>query len=443
MKMSLAGRILLVLLLMCTTLTLISGNAEAAGQDITPTFCDDPGETPPCVIEWTLSSRFVDPEVALVYSGEDNFVPSGSHTEGGLQRPAHELTTLIHLPEGYDGELRFPVLYLLHGQGRSPRDWLGECGICPDFRPLLRQLPAVVVMPQGGAFSLYSNWWNGGRGDPAVSGWERHHLDELIPAVEANLQVRAGRRWRSIFGHSMGGYGAIRYAAQCPECFGSVGSLSGGPLDNEDPLMPAFCGASVGLNVGGFGTNAARDDNNSCEDVWGLPTDFYWRGHNPLNLIRNLRNTRVYVAHGNVSGDPTGFSEPPADQEAWLALMNERWVQAARAEGVNIEYKPRPGTHRPVYTYEDLRDAIENWGIFGRVNESTTSWSFKTVSQHGRMWGLRYGFSASLDDIAVFERSGDVLTGVGRGTVTLSTNRGHVFTVPLPFRVSLPTGRAL
>ncbi|HEX2069219.1 MAG TPA: hypothetical protein VHH54_03350, partial [Actinomycetota bacterium] len=87
-------------------------------------------------------------------------------------------------------------------------------------------------------------------------------------------------------------------------------------------------------------------------------------------------------------------------------------------------------------------DAIENWGVFGRVDESP-SWSFKTVSQHGQMWGLRYSFSAPLAEIAVFERNADVLSGTGGGRVTITVNGGHVFTVSLPFRISLPTGRAL
>jgi hypothetical protein len=84
------------------------------------------------------------------------------------------------------------VVYLLHsGDGQydfwlqSPRQNDPRGTIVPD---LVGDFPAIIVMPDAGANGRYMNWWNGGRrGDP---GWERYHLDELIPLVERRLKVR-------------------------------------------------------------------------------------------------------------------------------------------------------------------------------------------------------------------------------------------------------------
>ena len=71
---------------------------------------------------------------------------------------------------------------------------------------LVRDFAGIVVMPDAGADGPYMNWWNGGR--RGAPGWERYHLDELIPLVERRLKVRRGRRFRAVAGFSLGGYGA-------------------------------------------------------------------------------------------------------------------------------------------------------------------------------------------------------------------------------------------
>jgi S-formylglutathione hydrolase FrmB len=61
-------------------------------------------------------------------------------------------------------------------------------------------------------------------------------IGSMIEAVEHTYRIhtQAGKAARAIGGHGMGGYGAMRYALDYPEMFGSVSSLSG-PLSLGDP----------------------------------------------------------------------------------------------------------------------------------------------------------------------------------------------------------------
>ena len=138
-------------------------------------------------------SRFVDPAAA----------PEGSYNEPpGVDERPNALRANVYLPDGYRAhrKRRYPVLYLLHGQGDAYDSWVN-----PENGNLLETaagFPGIIVMPEGDR-GFYANWWNGGRrGSPA---WERYHLDELIPLVERRLRIRRGRRWHAIAGLSMGG----------------------------------------------------------------------------------------------------------------------------------------------------------------------------------------------------------------------------------------------
>src|SRR3546814_7766171 len=77
-------------------------------------------------------------------------------------------------------------------------------------------------MPDGGVFGMYMDWWNGGRREGPA--WASYHLDVLRQTIDDRYNIRPGRRWHAIGGISMGGQGALRYAALLPGYFGSVRS---------------------------------------------------------------------------------------------------------------------------------------------------------------------------------------------------------------------------
>lgn len=121
---------------------------------------------------------------------------------------------------------RYPVLYLLHGGGEGRvRDWTDESGRQGRAEQLTADLDLITVSLAGGKVSWYSDWVDQSAG---AANWLSHHLDEVIPFIDANLPTLAQGRHRAIAGLSMGGYGAYHYAMERPGTFASVSSFSGG-----------------------------------------------------------------------------------------------------------------------------------------------------------------------------------------------------------------------
>ncbi|GAA2102525.1 alpha/beta hydrolase family protein [Actinomadura alba] len=236
---------------------------------------------------------------------------------------------------------RWPTLYLLHGCCEPIPGWT-EWTVHTDVERQTARYDALVVMPDGGTHGFYSDWWNGGRhGAPA---WERFHLTELRQLVELGLR---GGPQRAIAGLSMGGFGALSYAARHPGAFRAVASFSG--------LADSVSGAQNVLAVlEAFGADPTA--------LWGDPVAQarIWRRHNPYDLAARLRSTPLYISAGN--GTP-GPLDPPGQEadplESWIDPMNRRFVDQARAHGVRVTANLYgPGTHTWPYWERELRRSL-------------------------------------------------------------------------------------
>jgi S-formylglutathione hydrolase FrmB len=355
------------------------------------------------VVTWDTSSRYVD--------------PNGVQFNGPASRPK-ALRVDVALPDGYDGRRRFPVLWLLHGHGDSYDSWVDPTR--GDLLDVARGLQAIVVMPEG-ARGWYTSWWNGGARSP---GWERYHLEELIPFVESRLKILPGRRWHAIAGNSMGGEGAAYYATQRPGYFGSV-ALFSAPLSIQRSEWPL-----------GFDT---QGENHT--QVFGDPDAqrFYWTGHNPIALVANLRQTRVYVTVGD--GGPSSLEELTnyfgIVAEAELRQHADEFAAAARTAGVDVTYAPKSGIHDWPYWRNALAAAIR-WDLFAPVPERPARWRYDTVAPHGAAFGLRFDFATPPQTLESFRVDGRTVTGLGAGTVRVEQDGGPPFTATLPFTRALP-----
>lgn len=211
---------------------------------------------------------------------------------------------------------RFPLLMNLHGTGgdatvHKPEVW----------QEVLGDAPIVFVEPDGGAKGFYTDWW--GSPDPAVPapGWETFHLRELLPWIEAHFRT-TGRR--AVSGGSMGGFGAMSYAARNPGVF-KAAAASSGALDSE-LLYP----------VGSYALAQIYDP---C--IWGDPVEqrAVWQAHNPTALVAKLRGVALFVAVGN--GLPGRHDTTLPDPQAPLLevatnLMTRDFVAAADAAGIPV-----------------------------------------------------------------------------------------------------------
>jgi diacylglycerol O-acyltransferase / trehalose O-mycolyltransferase / mycolyltransferase Ag85 len=249
----------------------------------------------------------------------------------------------ILLPEDYDSTReRYPVLYLLHGAGDTYATWTE----LTDVAAYSAQFPIIIVMPDGGHDAnagFYSDWVDGSRQ------WETFHTRVLRSFVDRNFRTLPGRRHRAVAGLSMGGFGAISYAARHPSLFRVAASFSGA----LDTLYPSPA------------TNALFVTRVVASGIWGDPAaeEPTWRAHNPPDLAGRLRHVSLFLATGDgTMGGPAGDIEnaPGAyGVEQVVSAMTQSFARALDAAGVPYEKDfYRGGYHGWPYWERELHWAL-------------------------------------------------------------------------------------
>ena len=226
-----------------------------------------------------------------------------------IRSPALGRDATVRLLEPDRGARPYPVLYLLHGCCDSYQSWTRSTDV--ERMPGLRR--ALVVMPEGGTVGFYSDWLRG-------PGWESFHTLEL-PALLG--RYGAGNDY-AVAGLSMGGLGAIDYAARHPKLFRAAASFSGvlHPLGSPDVWLGLF--------------SSYTDD---ADAVWGDPQDDrdVWREHDPTALLPALAGIRLFVSAGD--GRPGPFEDGRGDvdpTEVEVGGETRTFVRRARALGIPV-----------------------------------------------------------------------------------------------------------
>jgi diacylglycerol O-acyltransferase / trehalose O-mycolyltransferase len=241
---------------------------------------------------------------------------------------------------------RWPVLWLLHGCCDTYRSWTRST----DVEELAELADVLVVMPEAGEVGFYSDWYNGGREGPPR--WETFHLTELQQLLERDW--RAGDR-RVIAGLSMGGLGAMAYAARHPGMFAAAASYSGllhtryqgGPVPGPQAIQDLL--RALGEDPGA---------------LWGDPTrqSDGWADHNPYDLAPRLRDIRLFVSVGN--GEPGPLDGQAIDRQAQqiertIYPQNLAFVQRLSELGIPARFDAYgPGTHTWPYWQRELHRSL-------------------------------------------------------------------------------------
>lgn len=218
----------------------------------------------------------------------------------------------VYTPPGYDRtNARYPVFYLLHGNGETQNGWVmnGRANIILDN--LIadgKAVPMVVVMPHGhpiqsasvGPFVSVPP-----AGEPGMLNFRlftRDLLEQIIPLVERTYRVYTDAERRAIGGLSMGGFQSIEIGLAHPELFRSVLAYSGG-----------------------FGALGPRPPAESIETV--SP----WREllADPAAAKKNLG--LLFLGSGR--------------QETGMLAPGQRLVALLQAQGVNARWSDYPGGH--------------------------------------------------------------------------------------------------
>lgn len=260
------------------------------------------------------------------------------------------LSVNVLLPADYAtaGDRRYPVLYLLHGGNYNESTWLRQTELERFTAGQNGDRGVIVVMPDGGPQGFYTDWAEG------AQDWETYHLERLIPFIDARFRTLSDRGHRAVAGFSLGGLGAMHYAARRPDLFVAAASFSG-LVHLTVPETP-YRGPPPGEVLTDAGDPGPPQPGEAERRPYAAPTDeagcgapgsafgdrvgnaTQWHNANPADLAMNLRGVALYVGAGSgvpcpddAGGEPALFVgiEPGA-----LATARE-FAAALAADGID------------------------------------------------------------------------------------------------------------
>lgn len=357
-------------------------------------------------------------------------------TDLSFQSPLldREAKVRVMLPTDYDasGRTRYPVLYLLHGAGVDGyaawtegqqadgtqgqlQDLLADGTKTSETEAMTAGLALIVVMPESGKNGGYIDWYNAGNFGPPA--WESFHLGELLPWIDAHYPTLAARNGRAVAGFSMGGYGAMHYAARHPDLFVAAAGFSPA-VDKTDPLVIA------NNSRGDPTTELLGADQDSQGSL--LTNMVYIRGHNPMDLAQNLAGVALTLRTGNgLSGLPPPLGEGsnrPDPVEAGVFEQAERFHEQLASLGIEHIWEAKAGAHTRSFAELKLRDTLP-WlmDVFTKPPSAPARVTYRSIDLYYEV----FGWSVSLDrparefsELRNADASGFDLLGSGSAVVT-------------------------
>jgi S-formylglutathione hydrolase FrmB len=231
----------------------------------------------------------------------------------------------VILPVGYDQnkEIRYPVVYLLHGMGGNYRafsDITDEYFGRHDF---------IIVIPDGAR-----GFWVDSATVPNDK-YESHLMQELIPEVEKNFRVIADRQNRIISGTSMGGYGAIVLGLRHPDKFSLIGSIAG----------------AVGVSQVTGKTPGLAQIGKLFDSIFG-PLGGEHRNAHDIQQILNKKTP------GQLKALPMIF-QSHGTEDKLVELGNTLFLSMLQKKKIRHEYRELPGAHDPEYFADQIREFLD------------------------------------------------------------------------------------
>jgi len=217
----------------------------------------------------------------------------------------------VYTPPDYDKtNKKYPVYYLLHGNGETQSGWVmnGRANIILDN--LIadgKAVPMVVVMPHGHAMQSASVGPFKAVRQPGpesflnFAAFTKDLLEQILPMIEGSFRVYGDPDHRAIGGLSMGAFQSIQIGLAHPELFHYVLAYSGG--------------------FGGIGPAIQGD----------IEAQSPWREllANPEQTRKNLR--LLFLGAGG--------------QETAMLPPGKRLVQLFKEKGINAVWADYPGGH--------------------------------------------------------------------------------------------------
>jgi S-formylglutathione hydrolase FrmB len=219
----------------------------------------------------------------------------------------------IYLPDGYtESDLRYPVIYLVHGWGVTEDVWPSPDLKVQDVANRMN-LQAIIVMPDGDR-GVYVNAVTPADYDACLneaapvrnareprqefcvrtSNYESYMLEDIIPYIDRTYRTIPTREARSLIGESAGGLAAMHLALRHKNLFSSSASHSGGL---SMLYLPDGVVRTSIEHLPGF---------EEWEAMFGLDIN-NWKAYDPYSLLDSLRPDELAIYFDSGTDDEFGF----------------------------------------------------------------------------------------------------------------------------------------
>jgi len=242
----------------------------------------------------------------------------------------HPMNFAVFRPPNEDGA---PILYFLSGLTCSEENFMLKAGA----QRLASELGLFLVVPDTCPridFNGSENREDLGTGagyyiDATAAPWDAHYqmysyvTDELPALIQAEFPVDASRE--SIFGHSMGGHGALMVYLRNQDRYRSISAFAPVSAPTARPQPPAPLIEYLG------------DDKEA------------WKAYDSTELLKR-HGSRLPILIDQGSADPLA-----------AYLQTDLFVAAAQAKGVDISYREQPDYDHAYFFISSFIDDHLRW----------------------------------------------------------------------------------
>jgi len=303
----------------------------------------------------------------------------------------------IYLPPSYDIEPDrfYPTVYLLHGFGSNNDGWVASDSenILESMKQWLKEGKVeemILVMPNSSNKFIGSQYIN----SIATGNWGDYIAKDIVNYIDNNYRTLPNRESRAVFGHSMGGHGAIRIGLTYNEIFSCMGATAGDydieDYINSNKVMWAISSAledwnhyrSSGWDIwGAMSWNAAFAPNPDHPPFY-CDSPFIYTKTEPKEIVKNQEAYDKFLKNDIIKNLNSYLDK--------LLTMRSIYIDCGTGDELGLTKHARK-----------LHDGLNNLGIKHTYNEFTGGHTCCVMDSTGNALEL---FSSAMD----FE----VLTGV-------------------------------
>lgn len=229
----------------------------------------------------------------------------------------------------HEGKEPAATLYLLHGGGGNGLDWIRYTAI----ERYADKHNIAVVMPEVDGSCFYADMKHG-------YDYFKYLKDEVVAVAEGLLPVNKTADKRLVAGLSMGGYGAFKWAFNCPDFFSAAANLSGISF-----IMDIFSGE-------GF---AAKSVNDKCGVValdWGSLEE----------LQGSMSDSKEWIDRSVREGIKLPKLFAAIGTEDYSYKLSQDYLKYCKEQGVEVHYEEMPGQHEWI-VWDTMIDRFLEWAL--------------------------------------------------------------------------------